>query len=242
MRARTKTLDAGRDAGFGEYHVSLPSSDRVPRLFILSPAHCGGRRAKQALAPGAAFPLAEGLRSRAGVPLGDLFSFVSGLYFRGKLTYARRFVLPPLDEGTRGNAVVGDGIYIITPTAGLRTPETPVTERAVREFACGDIDLGNAAYRRPLEASAEALAREIGDAQVVLLGSIASPKYVDILLGIFGTRLLFPAEFVGRGDMSRGGLLLRRAAEGVELDYIPVAGAARRGTRPPRLPPLCLAR
>jgi len=218
--------------------------EQSPRVFILSPAHCGGRRARQILAPDASFELAERLRSRTGVQIGELFSFVSGLYFRGKLTYARRFAAPPLDEETRGsNSIVGAGIHVITPTAGLRTPDTRVTRRAVREFASGDIDLENAAYRRPLQASAEVLAREIGNAcEVVLLGSIASPKYVDVLLGIFGTRLLFPADFVGRGDMSRGGLLLRKAAEGVELEYIPVAGAVRRGSRPPRLPPLCLAR
>jgi hypothetical protein len=72
----------------------------------------------------------------------------------------------------------------------------------------------------------------------VLLGSIASPKYVDVLLDIFGNRLRFPRDFVGRGDMSRGGLLLRRAREGVELEYARIAGAARHGARPPKLPPL----
>ena len=63
----------------------------------------------------------------------------------------------------------------------------------------------------------------------MLLGSIASPKYVDVLTGIFGARLLFPIAFVGRGDMSRGGLLLRHASDGVELDY--VAGARRVAAR-----------
>jgi hypothetical protein len=72
----------------------------------------------------------------------------------------------------------------------------------------------------------------------VLLGSIASPKYVDVLLDVFGDRLHFPLDFVGRGDMSRGGLLLRQATAGVELEYGPVRGAVRRGTRPPKLPPL----
>jgi len=38
--------------------------------------------------------------------------------------------------------------------------------------------------------------------------------------------------------MSRGGLLLRRAAEGVELEYGPVVGAVLHGARPPKLPPL----
>jgi hypothetical protein len=70
---------------------------------------------------------------------------------------------------------------------------------------------------------------------VVLLGSIATGKYVDTLIESLGPRLLFPSDFVGRGDMSRGGLLLRSAREGRELDYIPVAGALRRGKRPPKL-------
>jgi hypothetical protein len=80
------------------------------------------------------------------------------------------------------------------------------------------------------------LAREIGrECDVVLLGSIATPKYTDVLLDVFGTQLRFPVDFVGRGDMSRGGLLLRRAAAGEELDYAPVAGAVVHGSRPPRL-------
>jgi hypothetical protein len=72
----------------------------------------------------------------------------------------------------------------------------------------------------------------------VLLGSVASPKYVTILTGIFGARLQFPIAFVGRGDMSRGGLLLRHAREGVELEYVPVLGATLHGARPAKLPPL----
>ena len=101
------------------------------------------------------------------------------------------------------------------------------------------MDPANAVYRRPFEKSARALLREIGpDCDVVLLGSIASPKYVSVLLAIFGERLRFPIDFVGRGDMSRGGLLLRRAREGVELDYAPVAGAVLHGVRPPKLPPI----
>ncbi len=108
---------------------------------------------------------------------------------------------------------------------------------AVRAFATEDIDADNAAYRRPLERSATRLADDLGECDVILLGSIATTKYVDVLLGVFGDRLLFPTDFVGRGDMSRGGLLLRCAANGVELSYSPVAGAVRRGTRPPKLGP-----
>jgi hypothetical protein len=210
----------------------------VPRVFILSPANCGGTRAKQVLSPRASFPLAARLRSPEGAPLGDLFSFMSGLYFRGKLTYARRFAAAP----EPGNPIVGGGVLVITSNAGLRSPDTLVTAAAVRRFGSGNIDPSRRSYRVPLQQSAAALDREIGtECDVVLLGSIASPKYVDILVDVFGDRLRFPIEFVGRGDMSRGGLLLRRAADGVELDYVPVRGAVRHGARPPKLAPLMRA-
>ena len=207
----------------------------MSRVFLLSPANCGGTRARQVLSPKATFSLAEQLRSPEGARLGDIFAFISGLYFRGKVTYARRFASPP----DAGNEIVGSGVLVITPNAGLRSPDIYVTERALRGFASGDIDAANASYRRPLERSARTLLREIGpECDVVLLGSVASPKYVDVLLGLFGERLRFPIDFVGRGDMSRGGLLLRSARNGVELDYTPVAGAVLHGARPPKLPPI----
>lgn len=169
-------------------------------------------------------PLASQLRSSRGAPLGDVFTFFSSLYFRGKLTYARQFAAPY-------------DIHVITPTSGLQSPDLHVTHESIIEFASGDIALSNDSYRTPLEQTASALRRAIGSArEVVLLGSIASQKYVGILGEIFGERLQFPVEFVGRGDMSRGGLLLRKASEGVELDYAAVSGAARHGPRPPRLP------
>ena len=209
------------------------------RVFLLSPANCSGIRAKQILSANAQFELAVALRSRRGAMLGDVFAFVSGLYFRGKLTYAMRFAAPP----ERDNPVIGFGVHVITPNAGLRSPDVYVTPKALRAFAEGDVHQSNASYRRPLEKSARALADEIGpDCDVVLLGSVASPKYVDVLTAIFGDRLLFPIDFVGRGDMSRGGLLLRQAREGVELPYVPVRGAVLHGARPPKLPPLDYAR
>ena len=215
--------------------VSLVPAVPAHRIFLLSPANCGGTRAKQVMSPNAKFPLAVALRSPGGAPLGELFSFMSGLYFRGKLAYARRFARPFEAD----NPVAGGGIHVITATAGLRTPDTLVTRAAVQAFGKGAIDADNAKYRRPLEASARALLAEIGpECDVVLLGSIASPKYVGILTGIFGSRLQFPIAFVGRGDMSRGGLLLRYASDGVELDYVPVLGASLHGARPPKLPPL----
>jgi hypothetical protein len=163
-----------------------------------------------------------------------VFSFLSGLYFRGKLTYARAFAAPPDPQ----SVLCGSGVLVITPSAGLRSADTIVTREALLRFAAVDVDPADARYRRPLERSASALAREIGpECDVVLLGSIASPKYVDILLRYFDDRLLFPAEFVGRGDMSRGGLMLRCAASGEQLTHVRVAGAVRHGQRPPRLDP-----
>src|SRR5687768_253152 len=109
------------------------------RIFLLSPAHCGGKRAKQVLSPNASFALAAALRSQQGARLGDLFSFVSGLYFRGKLTYARRFAAPP--ELT--HPVIGSGIHIITANAGLRGPDTFITRAAMLAFADGEVDPAN---------------------------------------------------------------------------------------------------
>jgi hypothetical protein len=222
--------------------VSSVVAPQASRIFLLSPANCSGTRAKQVLSAKAAFPLALELRSKQGARLGDVFSFVSGLYFRGKLTYARRFAVPEPPAGSGSHARQprvgpGSGVHIITPNAGLREPDTYITLDALLAFAGGEVDPSNARYRRPLERSARALSADIGpDCEVVLLGSVASPKYVDVLGGIFGERLRFPIDFVGRGDMSRGGLLLRRAREGVELEYAPVAGTVLHGTRPPRLP------
>ncbi len=192
----------------------------MARVFLLSPANCGGERAQLLLSPRASFPLARRLRAADGVPLGEVMSFVSGLYFRGKLAYAEAFGIP----------------LVITPDAGLRPAEAPVTLGMLRASARVDIDAANPRYRRPLEQSARAVASLLKpDDSITLLGSIASDKYVGVLLGIFGERLSFPVDFVGRGDMSRGGLLLRCVRAGRELDYVPVAGAIRHGARPPRL-------
>lgn len=205
------------------------------RVFLLSPANASGIRARMVASPAAQFELAQQLRSPQGAPLGDVFSFVSGLYFRGKLAYARRFARPPDPE----DPVAAGGVLVITPNAGLRAADTPLTVASFNAFASVDVNLRNSAYRQPLEQSAKALLEAIGpDCEVVLLGSVASGKYVDLLLPIFGERLMFPPHFVGRGDMSRGGLMLRCVAAGLELPYVPLSGAIRHGPRPPRLEPL----
>ena len=183
----------------------------------------------------AQFDLAMRLRNGGGAAIGEVFAFVSGLYFKGKLAYALEFARPP----EPGAALTGSGALVITPTAGLRAAETAITMDALRRFAGVDIAANDPRYRRPLVASARALNEEIGpECDVVLLGSIASAKYVDVLTDVFGERLLFPIDFVGRGDMSRGGLLLRCVRLGEELPYAPVAGAVRHGPRPARLAPI----
>jgi hypothetical protein len=201
----------------------------VSRVFILSPASCGGQRARFLLNERAEFNTARRLRSPAGIPLGEAFSFLSGLYFRGKLSYARTFARPPSGA---------PGVVVITAGDGLREPEEMVDLERLRRFALVPIDPAERRYREPLLRDARALARAVGNnSEVVLLGSIASGKYIELLADVFADRLRFPAAFVGRGDMSRGGLLLRCAAEGSELEYVPVAGAVRRGRRPARLVP-----
>jgi hypothetical protein len=120
------------------------------------------------------------------------------------------------------------------------SPDEHVRRDDLADFACVDIAGGDERYLAPLRRDVAALARSLepSSALVVLLGSIATGKYVDVLLDAFGERLVFPPAFVGRGDMSRGGLLLRQAREGRELEYTPVAGAVRHGQRPPKLEPI----
>jgi len=195
----------------------------VSRIFLLSPAHCGGKRASFLLNERATFPLAQRLRS-AGITLGEAFSFLSGLYFRGKLTYADRFARPP--TGTTG-------VQIITTDRGLVAADTAIGVEDLRAFGTVDIRPDHPRYRTPLLRDASQLGTDV---EVVLLGSVATGKYADVLLEVIGDRLLFPTDFVGRGDMSRGALLLRAARDGRELAYEPVAGAVRRGRRAAKVP------
>ena len=200
---------------------------------MLSPAHSGGRRASILVSERAEFDLARQLRGPLGAPLGEVFSFLSGLYFRGKLAYARAFARPLL------GAV---GAYVITTNRGLLPIETPIRREDLRTFAQNGIDLGDDRYRVPLEQTARDLRCAAVGCEIVLLGSIATGKYIDVLLEVFGSRLHFPSEFVGRGDMSRGGLMLRCVESRQELSYVPVSGAIRRGKRPPKLQPRTVIR
>ncbi len=198
----------------------------MTRTFLLSPAYAGGRRAQMLLSERAKFALATRLRDGEPVSLGEVFTFLSGLYFRGKLAYANTF------------ASDWERVLVITPTRGLVPALRSVTLADLREFAGVDIAADDPRYRRPLERDLRRLVRQLTPAcEVVLLGSIATGKYVSVLLETLQDRLRFPADFVGRGDMSRGGLLLRHAVDRTELPYIPVGGAVRKGKRPPKLEP-----
>ena len=193
-------------------------------VFLLSPAYCGGRRARSLLR--AESKLATAQRLHAGtLTLADAFTFCSGLYFRGKIAYATAFA--------------PDETFVITPTRGLLPPGTFVSADLLREFAGVDISEDDARYRKPLERDLRALVARVGaDARVVLLGSIATGKYVDVLARRLGAQLHFPPSFIGRGDMSRGGLLLRHAASREELEYAPLDPQTKRtGSRPPKLDP-----
>jgi hypothetical protein len=198
-------------------------------VFLLSPANAGGVRMALVLSPRARFELARRVQ-REGAPLGEVFRFTSGLYFRGKLAYAERF----------GASEIARAL-VIAPGAGLVPATAVVGERELRAYAAVPVDAAEPRFVEPLVRDARALAERLAEAgpawEVVLLGSVASPKYVGPLLAVLGRRLLFPPDFVGRGDMSRGGLLLRAVRSGVELPYAPVEGAVVRGRRPPRLAP-----
>lgn len=199
------------------------------RIFLLSPANAGGLRAKMIMSENARFVLARRLRND-GLPIGEVFTFISGLYFRGKLAYAQTFASPPARV---------PGVFVITAGRGLVAPETLVSHEDLLEIAGVPVDARDPRYRRPLERDAQELCRDAGKrCEVILLGSIATAKYVEPLQAIFGERLLFPSAFVGRGDMSRGGLMLRAVREAAELAYEPVNSAVLHGPRPPKLPKL----
>ncbi len=177
--------------------------------------------------PAANFELAVRLRHE-GLPLGDAFAFISGLYFRGKLAYARSFASPP--QGA-------PGALVITSGHGLLPPETIISIDDLQHMASIPIDAGDPRYREPLQDACRQLDRSAGpDCEFILLGSVATPKYIEPIFEVFGDRLLFPEEFVGRGDMSRGGLMLRCVSARTELTCGPLGGATRHGKRPSTLP------
>jgi hypothetical protein len=184
--------------------------DSSPATFLLSPAHLGGVRGRWLRSARSGGATAQRLRE-SGLPIGEAFAFISALYFRGKLAYARRFA----DAA---------GARIIAPGFGLVELDWPLDPDRVRRMHAVGVDVRRRAYCQPLAEAAAAL----GDERIVLLGSLATGKYLDVLAPVLGERLLFPRVFVGMGDMRRGSILLRAAKRGEELEYAPFAELARR--------------
>ena len=195
----------------------------------MSPAFSGGKRGQMVMRDAASFPLAQQLRTPEGAPLGDVFSFLSGLYFRGKLGYARAFARPPAGVARRRCVITpSDGLVL----AGRRrvTLDAPArASRAARHRRSTD-----ARYRRPLVRDARGSGRGAGPG---VRGRAAGQRGHRQVRGRAARQSsasgsCFPTDFVGRGDMSRGGLLLRARHGRRELDYGPVAGAVRHGPAP----------
>jgi hypothetical protein len=187
---------------------------RSPFVFLLSPARLDGRRGALLAKASADFELARELRSPEGAPLADVFSFISGLYFRGKVAYAREF----------GRARSGaPAAYVLTAGGGLSVLDERVTLGRLERWANVVVSENNPHFTAPLMRTAsEALAIHDDGTRFVLLGSVATNKYVVPLLEVFGDGLLFPKDFAGLGDKSRGALLLRAVRERRELAYSPL--------------------
>jgi len=201
----------------------MPDPDRI---FLLSPANLSGRRGAMLFNPAAQFDVARALRSPEGAALGELFSFVSGLYFRGKLAYARAF----------GHARAGQAAaYVISAGGGLCLTDERVSIERLQGWANVSIHHDNPHFTAPLIRHANALLEgSAHGTQFILLGSVASDKYVQPLLDVFGEGLLFPEQFAGLGDMSRGALMLRAVRDRRELDYAPVVSLRKER-------PICLS-
>ena len=189
----------------------MATSAAGTKIFILSPASTGGKRAGLLLADRAAFDLALRVREGRGAALGEVFSFLSGLYFRAKLGYARAFGNPPA------------GLlccYVITSNSGLVSPDRMITAADLRRYARTPIDMRVSGYSTPLRRDAAALGRKLPEeTEVIFLGSLAARKYLPLLLEELRRPLLVPESFAGIGDMSRGALMLRATAAGRELAY-----------------------
>ena len=100
--------------GYPVQPVGEPSPLRV---FLLSPANTSALRGQLLLNTDSQFELANRIR-RQGAPLGEIFSFISSLYFRGKLASAKAF----------GNSPPGvPPMLTLITSRGLLPPETTIT-------------------------------------------------------------------------------------------------------------------
>jgi hypothetical protein len=209
----TPRRDGSRKGAVAASKASAPRH----HIFLLSPANAGGERGRMLLSPRATFDIAARLR-RGAATLGETYAFVSGLYFRGKLAYSQAFAAAPTGI---------PGAFVIVGGMGLVIPEMVLTQDQFERIASIPIDVSEPNYREPLERACRTLDEATKQrCDFVLLGSVATLKYIEPLLSIFGERLLFPETFLGRGDLSRGSVMLRCAREGVPLKYVPVQSLA----------------
>src|SRR5207245_11027574 len=95
------------------------------RIFLLSPAYAGGQRGRMILSERAQFELARKLRGKKGAPIAEVFTFLSGLYFRGKIAYATAFARP-----ARGTS----GVFTITSSRGLVDASSRIHLPTLRDF------------------------------------------------------------------------------------------------------------
>jgi hypothetical protein len=199
----------------------------APNIFLLSPADASGRRGQMLLSQKSQFELAHRLRTK-GITLGEAYSFMSSLYFRGKLAYATAFA------SQIHNLL---SIQIITPSRGLLPPRTTLSLADFLDLGVERILEKNPRYRDPLERDLRKLSESLGeDGKVIFLGSLGTKRYIPLLKEILGHRILVPRDFLGMGNMRRGAVLLRCVREHCQLTYVTLASAEEL-MRKPKLGP-----
>lgn len=187
---------------------------RLPRrapstLFLLSPANLGGERARLLTSAQARFPAAARYR-QGGLTIGEAFAWISSLYFRAKLHYARRF----------GSLATGSAVLVIAPGFGLVPEDWPLSSDRWRRLRRVPVDPRRPAFRRPLATACDELRQRLSaDDRIVFLGGLSAERYLSVLGPALGPHLLIPRDFVSRGQMQRGSLLLRAIRDDEELVY-----------------------
>jgi hypothetical protein len=140
-----------------------------------------------------------------------------------------------------------DGFPLLASVAGSAPLDGAVDSIGLRALLAGDgrRDHRDGRQSRLDEADVDDALQRVRYLAYAVSGADGDPSpgahrgrsYVDPLVRAFGYRLFFPPDFVGRGDMSRGGLMLRAASSGEELTYALVEGTTLHGPRPARFTP-----
>lgn len=138
-----------------------------PRIFLLSPARLDGKRAQLLFQPATMFPVARALHSGEGATIGEIFTFLSGLYFRGKLAYAAAFARPP--------RALTSGVFVITPNRGLLEPSVRLTLTDLADLAKTDIDPSAEAFH-PSDVMRRHSRRSLGHAANLFCWAASPPR------------------------------------------------------------------